>query len=61
MQNVLMLHPALPLSFWSFRETLAMTGKKALLPPLGLLTVVMTAAMTTLDPPLVWEGLDHRR
>lgn len=39
MQNVLMLHPPLPLSFWSFRETLAMTGKKALLPPLGLLTV----------------------
>lgn len=39
MHNVLMINPALPLSFWSFSETLAMTGKKALLPPLGLLTV----------------------
>ncbi len=28
---------------------------------LGLLTVVMTAAMTTLVPPLVWEGLDRHR
>ncbi len=37
MKNVLMINP--PLSFWSFSETLAMTGKKALLPPLGLLTV----------------------
>lgn len=27
---------------------------------LGLLTVVTTAAMTTLDPPLVWERLDRR-
>ena len=27
---------------------------------LGLLTVVTTAAMTTLDPPLVWERLDLR-
>jgi radical SAM superfamily enzyme YgiQ (UPF0313 family) len=39
MKNILMLNPVLPLSFWSFQETLAMTGKKALLPPLGLLTV----------------------
>uniref|UniRef100_I2PWP1 Fe-S oxidoreductase n=1 Tax=Desulfovibrio sp. U5L TaxID=596152 RepID=I2PWP1_9BACT len=39
MKNVLMINPTLPLSFWSFSETLAMTGKKALLPPLGLLTV----------------------
>jgi paraquat-inducible protein A len=28
---------------------------------LGLLTVVTTAAMTTLDPPLLWERLDRRR
>jgi paraquat-inducible protein A len=28
---------------------------------LGLLTIVMTAAMTTLDPPLMWERLDPRR
>ena len=39
MKNVLMINPPLPLSFWSFSETLAMTGKKALLPPLGLITV----------------------
>ncbi|WP_300162827.1 B12-binding domain-containing radical SAM protein [Solidesulfovibrio sp.] len=66
--NILMLHPPLPLSFWSFRETLAMTGKKALLPPLGLLTV---AALLPRDwnirlvdlnvRPLVeadWDGID---
>jgi len=28
---------------------------------LGLLTVVTTAAMTTLDPPMIWERLDPRR
>ena len=39
MRNVLLVNPPLPLSFWSFSQTLAMTGKKALLPPLGLLTV----------------------
>lgn len=39
MKNVLLINPALPVSFWSFTETLHMSGKKALLPPLGLLTV----------------------
>lgn len=38
-KNILLLYPPLPSSFWSFSETLAMTGKKAVLPPLGLLTV----------------------
>ena len=28
---------------------------------LGLLTFIITAAMTTLDPPLMWERLDPRR
>lgn len=28
---------------------------------LGLLTLVITAAMTTLDPPLIWERLDPRQ
>ncbi|MHC1788365.1 B12-binding domain-containing radical SAM protein [Solidesulfovibrio sp.] len=49
MKNVLMINPPLPLSFWSFSETLAMTGKKALLPPLGLLTV---AALLPRDWPV---------
>lgn len=41
-------------------------GKMATIVPgvaviaLGLLTIVTTAAMTTLDPPLVWERLDRR-
>lgn len=39
MKNVLLINPQLPASFWSFGETLRMSGKKALLPPLGLLTV----------------------
>jgi radical SAM superfamily enzyme YgiQ (UPF0313 family) len=68
MKNILLLNPPLPLSFWSFSETLAMTGKKAVLPPLGLLTV---AALLPADwnirlvdlnvRPLVeddWRGID---
>lgn len=27
---------------------------------LGLLTIVVTAAMTTLDPPFIWRKLDPR-
>lgn len=68
MTNVLLINPWLPVSFWSFSETLRMSGKKALLPPLGLLTV---AALLPPDwrPRLVdcnvrplgeadWDGVD---
>ena len=37
--RVLLLYPLFPKSFWSFEKTLALVGKKALLPPLGLITV----------------------
>ena len=37
--RVLLLYPEFPQSFWSFEKTLALVGKKALLPPLGLITV----------------------
>ena len=37
--NVLMLYPKFPPSFWSFERTIQLTGKKAMLPPLGLITV----------------------
>lgn len=39
MKNILLVNPPLPRSFWSFPEIMRMTGKKALLPPLGLMTV----------------------
>ncbi len=39
MQNVLLVNPVLPRSFWSFQEIMRVTGKQALMPPLGLLTV----------------------
>jgi len=39
MQNVLLLYPVTPRSFWSFYDLMQVAGKKALLPPLGLLTV----------------------
>jgi radical SAM superfamily enzyme YgiQ (UPF0313 family) len=68
MKTVLLVNPSFPLSFWSFGETLGMSGKKALLPPLGLLTV---AALLPKDwqPRLVdcnvrpldeadWDGVD---
>jgi radical SAM superfamily enzyme YgiQ (UPF0313 family) len=37
--NVLLLYPRFPKSFWSFEKTLALVGRKAMLPPLGLVTV----------------------
>lgn len=37
--RVLLLYPQFPKSFWSFEKTLALVDCKALLPPLGLITV----------------------
>ena len=37
--KVLMTYPEYPDTFWSFRRALSFTGKKAVFPPLGLLTV----------------------
>jgi radical SAM superfamily enzyme YgiQ (UPF0313 family) len=37
--NVLLLYPKFPDTFWSFKHALKFIGKKASLPPLGLLTV----------------------
>ena len=37
--RVLLLYPKFPQSFWSFEKTLALVGRKSLLPPLGLITV----------------------
>ena len=37
--RILLLYPLFPKSFWSFEKALALVGKKALLPPLGLITV----------------------
>jgi radical SAM superfamily enzyme YgiQ (UPF0313 family) len=37
--RALLLYPLFPKSFWSFEKTLELLDKKALLPPLGLITV----------------------
>lgn len=37
--NILMINPAVPDTFWSFKHALKFIRKKAVLPPLGLLTV----------------------
>jgi radical SAM superfamily enzyme YgiQ (UPF0313 family) len=37
--NALLLYPEFPNTFWSFKYALAFVGKKASLPPLGLLTI----------------------
>ena len=37
--HVLLLYPQFPKSFWSFEKTLELVNRKALLPPLGLVTV----------------------
>ena len=37
--RVLLIYPLFPKSFWSLEKSLALVGRKALLPPLGLITV----------------------
>ncbi len=37
--RVLLLYPRFPKSFWSFEKTLELMGRRALLPPLSLITV----------------------
>ena len=37
--RVLLISPRPPSTFWSFEEALALVGQKALMPPLGLITV----------------------
>lgn len=37
--NVLLVYPKFPDTFWSFKHALKFIGKKAALPPLGLLTI----------------------
>ena len=44
--NVLLVYPEMPATYWSLRYVLPFIGKKALFPPLGLLTV---AAMLPSD------------
>ncbi len=39
MTNVLMIYPVVPLTYWSFDHVFKFNGKKAFMPPLGLLTV----------------------
>lgn len=46
--KILLIHPKYPQTFWSFDKVLRMTGKKALVPPLGLIT------LAALFPP-EWE------
>ena len=46
--RVLLLYPVFPASFWSFERTIELLGRKAMLPPLGLVTV---AALL----PQAWE------
>jgi radical SAM superfamily enzyme YgiQ (UPF0313 family) len=37
--NVLLIYPEFPDTFWSFKHALSFVGKRAVLPPLGLLTI----------------------
>lgn len=38
-KNILMVYPKFPATYWSYEHALPFTGKKSLLPPLGLMTV----------------------
>ena len=37
--NILLIYPEFPDTFWSMKHALKFVGKRAVLPPLGLLTV----------------------
>jgi radical SAM superfamily enzyme YgiQ (UPF0313 family) len=37
--NILLIYPEFPDTFWSFKHALEFVGKRAVLPPLGLLTI----------------------
>jgi hypothetical protein len=37
--KILLVNPEVPLTFWSFKNALKFISKKAIIPPLGLLTV----------------------
>jgi radical SAM superfamily enzyme YgiQ (UPF0313 family) len=39
MKHILLVYPRNPDTYWSFRHALKFVGKKAVMPPLGLLTV----------------------
>ena len=45
-RRVLLIYPIFPPSFWSFENVLALVGKKALLPPLNLITVAAILPQT---------------
>ena len=44
--NILMVYPKIPITYWSYKYALDFINKKAVLPPLGLLTI---AAMLPKD------------
>jgi radical SAM superfamily enzyme YgiQ (UPF0313 family) len=44
--RVLLLYPQFPKSFWSFEKTLELMNRRALLPPLGLITVAALLPQT---------------
>lgn len=44
--RVLLLYPLFPTSFWSFEKTLELANRKALLPPLGMITVAALLPQT---------------
>jgi radical SAM superfamily enzyme YgiQ (UPF0313 family) len=48
-KKILLVHPEFPTTYWSFEHALPFVGKKASLPPLGLMTV---AAMLPPDYPV---------
>lgn len=44
--RILLVYPQFPQSFWSFEQALALVDRKALLPPLGLVTVAAILPQT---------------
>jgi radical SAM superfamily enzyme YgiQ (UPF0313 family) len=44
--RALLIYPVFPKSFWSFEKTVELAGRKAMLPPLGLITVAALLPQT---------------
>lgn len=52
-KNVLMIYPEIPATYWSFKYALSFIGKKASLPPLGLLTVAAMLPRASYDVKII--------
>ena len=50
-RHLLMVYPEFPKTYWGMQYFLPLIGKKALMPPLGLITIAALTPQPLCDPP----------